>query len=132
MSNQEYKPPDGPPPISSPPPVHRDAGPYNEERGMIPAQNYGPPQGYDYGGYNDTRGYYGPPQQGWNQQGGWQQPGPQQAPYGGYYGPPQQGMYYGQGPPVTYVDQRSSPGADGCYAALLAALTCCCCLELLF
>ncbi|KAK5231810.1 hypothetical protein LTR47_007213 [Exophiala xenobiotica] len=53
-NNQEYKPPDGPPPgVTSPPPVHHDAGPYNE-RGMMPYQNQN---------YQNYQNNYPPPQQ---------------------------------------------------------------------
>jgi hypothetical protein len=130
MESNKYEPPTGPPP-AQPPQVHHDAGPYyppqdgmTDNRG--PASNY-PPQ--------NSNGYYGPPQ-GWNQgpppQGGpWPPQG--QQPYA-YYGAPQQGMYYQQGPPVGYVDDgrgRSSGGSGFC-GALLGALACCCCLDMLF
>jgi hypothetical protein len=75
------------------------------------------------GYYNQQQGGYPPPMNGggyYNQQ--------QQ----GYYGPPQQGGYYQQGypPQGRYQDDRSS--GPGCLEGVLAALACCCCLDLLF
>ncbi|KEF60569.1 uncharacterized protein A1O9_02130 [Exophiala aquamarina CBS 119918] len=110
--NYKYEPPSGPPP-SMPPQVHHDAGPYyppdapmGDPRGPIP-NSYPPAQG--------PTGYYGPPQAGWNQgpPGPWPpQPGQGPQPYG-HYGPPQPGMYYQQGPPVGYIDDRRGGGGAG-------------------
>ena len=73
------------------------------------------------------RGYYQPnANMGYYQQ--------QQPPPGAYYAPPQggypppQGGYY----PPQHQQQQSSSGRDGCLGALLGALACCCCLDILF
>lgn len=110
---------------------------YNQNKFGPPA---GPPPGYPQQPQQAMHYDAGPAGQWQQPQGQWQQ-----QPYGGhdqygqqpngYYGPPQ-GMQYNQQqmpPQGYYVDNRKGPGAgEGCCAAFLGALACCCCLDLLF
>ena len=102
MSGKYDEPPAYPGGPQAPAAAYHGGGNYNQ-----PYQNaYGPPP--------PQGGYYQPqPQMGYHQQGPYP---PQQQ---GYY--PQQGGYY--------QDQRRGPG---CLEGMLAALACCCCLDLLF
>ncbi|KAI1825324.1 hypothetical protein F4861DRAFT_502424 [Xylaria intraflava] len=101
----------------APQPVYHQQQPYG---GGPNYPGYGPNPGMSY--QQQPGGYYPP------QQSGPYYP-PQQGP--GYYPPQQQGGYY---PPQGgyYQDSRAGAGAGGCLGALLGALACCCCLDLLF
>jgi hypothetical protein len=82
---------------------------------------------YNHGnqGYNQSPGPGGYYQQ--NPQMGYHQQGPyQQGPY-----PPPQG-YHGQHPPQGYYQDDRGGRKPGCLEGMLAALACCCCLDLLF
>ncbi|EKV08928.1 UV-induced protein uvi15 [Penicillium digitatum] len=123
-----YNKPTSPPP-SYPAQVH-NAGPYHQQQ---PGQSPGAANDY-YGGQPQQQGYY-PPQQGYGQ--------PQQNQQG-YYPQGQQPMYYSpqqqvQGYPPQqqqgyYADARgrSDGGAGGICAGIMAAMACCCCLDILF
>ncbi|KAH6717390.1 hypothetical protein BKA61DRAFT_322459 [Leptodontidium sp. MPI-SDFR-AT-0119] len=157
MSQQKYDPPTGGPPppaygsdvgsnFQSPAPAHiapQGTGQQSDYYGASPQQNYSqpgfPPQGQGQYPNQDPYAQQGGPQQWGQQQGGYQQ---QQ---GGYYqqGPQMgyapQGQYgqpgYGQGgyPQGQYIDQRGRGGAsEGLLGGCLAALACCCCLDILF
>jgi len=143
QNQQKFEPPEGPPP-SYPQPVHQDAGPYNSPGSPFqgdPRGNngnyYGSPVPQNEGyGSPTPQGYYGPPAQyngggqGGFGYGGPQQQGPmqyQQQGYGGGYGGP------GYAPQGYYANQRGGPGGagEGICAGLLAAMACCCCLDIL-
>jgi len=113
MSNKYDEPPAYPGAPQAPATAYHGGGDFNQQQ-YNHAYGSPPPQG----GYGSPppQGYYQPqPQMGYHQQGPYP---PQQQ---GYY--PQQGGYYQQ------PNQRRSPG---CLEGLLAALACCCCLDLLF
>ncbi|KAH8680912.1 hypothetical protein BX600DRAFT_428889 [Xylariales sp. PMI_506] len=107
---------DDPPAYSGPPQAPQPS--YQQHGGYPPQQQvgfYGPPQQGGYYQPNPNMGYYPPQQQ--------QQQGP--------YGPPQGGGYYGQ--PGYYPQGRYQDSSSmGCLEGMLAALACCCCLDLLF
>jgi hypothetical protein len=116
------------PPPSYPAPVH-DAGPYYPNspapQGGSPgtAQDYyGGGQPQQQGGYYPQQGYGQPQQQGYYPQG---QP---------MYYPPQQQGYPPQQQQGYYANDRgrSGDGAGGICAGIMAALACCCCLDILF
>ncbi|KAF2807956.1 uncharacterized protein BDZ99DRAFT_572834 [Mytilinidion resinicola] len=92
MSSQKYEPPQSPPPgyIQAPPAAYHDP---NYSGSPAPQQGY----------------YQSPPPGNADYYGGQPQYGPPQGPYGPQYGqqyPPPQGMYYQQGPPGGYYDDR--------------------------
>lgn len=107
------------------PPAYGSGGPQQPQaayQGGYPGQqqqwdpNQPPPQDRGYYQPQQNMGYYQPPPQGY---------------------PPQQGAYYQQGgyPQQGYYQQpqqQSSSGRDGCLGALVGALACCCCLDILF
>jgi len=92
--------------------------------------------------YDDPPGYYqSQPQMGYGPQppaaayhGGGPGPGPYQQPYHQGYGPPPPGAYYQPHPQHGgyYQHQQSQRRSPGCLEGMLAALACCCCLDLLF
>jgi hypothetical protein len=110
------------PPPSYPAQAH-DAGPYYQQPQGSAGDYYGgQPQQQ---GYYPTQQGYGQPQQ--NQQGYYPQGQPM------YYPPQQQGGY----PPQQqgyYANDRgnSGSGAGGICAGIMAAMACCCCLDILF
>ncbi|OJJ50037.1 hypothetical protein ASPZODRAFT_128627 [Penicilliopsis zonata CBS 506.65] len=99
-------------PVNSPPPGQE----YYNQNGYYPPNQYGQPQP----GYGPPQPGYGPPQ--------------------GYGAPPPQGMYYqqqGYPPPQQgyYADDRGDRGmgaGGGICAGIMAAMACCCCLDILF
>lgn len=113
------------PPPSYPAQAH-DAGPYYQ-------QNSGAANDYYGGGQPQQQGYY-PPQQGYGQ--------PQQNQQGYYpqgqqpmYYPPQQQGYPPQQQQGYYANDRGrsgGSGAGGICAGIMAAMACCCCLDILF
>ncbi|KAI0393183.1 hypothetical protein F5Y17DRAFT_459178 [Xylariaceae sp. FL0594] len=109
----------------APPPSYNQGGP-QPPQAAYHQQSYGDPNQYPGGyaptpnmSYQQQQGPYGPPQQG-----GYYPPQQQQGPY-----PPQQGGYY---PPQGGYYQEQDRGGSGCMGALLGALACCCCLDILF
>ncbi|CAL3965489.1 unnamed protein product [Diplocarpon coronariae] len=122
--------------ITPPPPAYKvdtraPNGTASDYYGASPYQQHGqvaghPPQGQyappgQYGQY-PPQGQYGqyPPQGQYGQQGG--------------YAPNPQMNYGGYAPQGQYLDaRRDTTGAgSGCLGGCLAAMACCCCLDILF
>ncbi|KAJ5385490.1 hypothetical protein N7517_003401 [Penicillium concentricum] len=116
------------PPPSYPAQAH-DAGPYYPNSPPPQGQSPGAANDYYGGGQPQQQSYY-PPQQGYGQP---QQQGyyPQGQPM--YY-PPQQQGYPPQQQQGYYANDRgnSGGGAGGICAGIMAAMACCCCLDILF